>query len=222
MSDLKKRIESCEKCPRLRSYCTKIGKEKKKAHLNEKYWAKPVPGFGSNDPRFFILGLAPAAHGANRTGRTFTGDRSGEWLYRTLYQFNFASAPQSLSLNDRLTLSETYISTTVRCAPPGNKPSKEEHENCLPFLREELALFKKITVFLALGQIAYETLYNVLSINPLEKKPKFKHGLVLKINDTQTLLTSFHPSQQNTFTRKLTAPMFESVFALAHELLQKN
>ena len=172
-----------------------------------------------------MVGLAPAAHGANRTGRMFTGDRSGEWLYRTLHKFGFASKPESISRNDGLKLTDCYITAAARCAPPQNKLLPKELKNCRPFLLEELRLLKNIRVIIGLGKVACDVIYNAIremEMTSLKKRPTFSHGFEYIFNKHQTLITSFHPSQQNTFTGKLTQPMFDSVFQRAKEIINSK
>lgn len=219
---LNKKIISCRRCPRLVEWREKVAKEKVARFRDETYWGKPVTGFGDPDPRLLIVGLAPAAHGANRTGRMFTGDRSGEWLYGTLHKFQFANKPISSSSNDDLELNGCYITAVVRCAPPANKPTKDETENCQPYLIEELKMFKRVRVIVALGKIAFD--WTIDSLEKLGEKnsgarPKFAHGATYQITKKLALIASYHPSQQNTFTGKLTHPMFDSIFRTTKELL---
>ena len=222
---LGRRITSCQACPRLREYCESVAKIKRRAYIDETYWGKPIRGFGDPRARLHIVGLAPAAHGANRTGRIFTGDRSGDWLYRALHKAGFANQPTSVHARDGLQLKDAYISCVARCAPPGNKPLPEELERCTPFLAEELRLLRDTRVYIALGGIALNGLWPLLA--PGEPRPKFGHGVKVRLpgmgNRTapaRWLLCSYHPSQQNTFTGRLTEPMFDSVFAQAVRLLR--
>ena len=222
LESLHQSIISCNKCPRLRNHCEKIATEKRRAYLNQEYWGKPIPGWGDPQARLLIVGLAPAAHGANRTGRIFTGDRSGDWLYRALFKAEFANQPTSVSATDGLQLTNCYISCAVRCAPPDNKPTNEEQKKCVHYLEQELKLLHRVETIVALGQIAYSTLWPLLEKTPLlGSRPPFKHGLHIQLSERQSLLLSYHPSQQNTFTRRLTEPMFDSVFEKAKVLLQK-
>jgi len=200
----------------------KVAREKTARFSDETYWGKPVTGFGDPDARILIVGLAPAAHGANRTGRMFTGDRSGEWLYGSLYKFHICNKQNSMSANDDLKLNNCYITAVVRCAPPANKPTKEEIENCQPYLANELEIFKNIRVIITLGKIAFDwTIYSLekLQIKKFDRRPKFAHGAKYQISDNLDLIASFHPSQQNTFTGKLTHSMFDSIFKSAKSLL---
>lgn len=220
LAQLNQTIQNCELCPRLRTHCRKVAQEKRRSYKTETYWGKPVSGFGDPGARFLIVGLAPAAHGANRTGRIFTGDRSGDWLYRALHRQRFASQPSSTHIGDGLKLTDTYISCIARCAPPGNKPTPQEIKKCIPYLKTELEIFARKRVILALGGLAYDQVWQILSeTQTLPKKPKFGHGVVVDVSPTLTILTSYHPSQQNTFTGKLTEAMFDSVFQSARKLL---
>lgn len=214
---LQKRIIACERCPRLRKHCLKIAKEKKAAYKEQAYWGKPVPSFGDPRARLLILGLAPAAHGANRTGRMFTGDRSGEWLYRALHKAGFASQPSSTHASDGLELRDAWITASAHCAPPDNKPLPKELANCEEYLVEELAAMGQARIYLVLGGIALNALWPLLG--ETQKKPKFSHGGELRLASGRTLLMSYHPSQQNTFTGRLTEPMFDGIFARARGIL---
>ncbi len=190
---------------------------------DERYWGKPVPGFGDPNAEILIVGLAPAAHGANRTGRMFTGDRSGEWLYGTLHKFDLSNSAVSTSADDGLTLKDCYVTAVIRCAPPANKPTKNEILNCNQYLLDELTIFHNLRVIVALGRIAFDsTIDSVgkLGMKHFDRHPQFAHGTELKINDELTLIASYHPSQQNTFTKRLTKPMFESIFRRAKSLIE--
>ncbi|MFZ1080408.1 MAG: uracil-DNA glycosylase [Candidatus Kryptoniota bacterium] len=214
-------IISCRKCPRLVEWREKVAREKTARFLDETYWGKPVPGFGDPNARVLIVGLAPAAHGANRTGRMFTGDRSGEWLYGTLHKFKYSNKQLSISADDDLELRDCYITVAVRCAPPANKPLKDELENCRTYLLRELEIFQHLKVIVALGRIAFDWTIDSLEklgLKKFDKQPKFTHGAKIKITEHMTLIASYHPSQQNTFTGRLTRPMFESIFEIANEL----
>jgi uracil-DNA glycosylase family 4 len=189
------------------------------------YWGRPVPGFGDPQARLYVLGLAPAAHGGNRTGRVFTGDRSGDWLYEALHRHGFANQASSIHRGDGLALKDCYIGATVRCAPPGNKPAPEEFDHCRRFLREELRLLKKNRVVIALGKIAFDHYLKTCRMEGLNipsPTPKFGHGVAYRLPWGVILLGSYHPSQQNTFTGKLTRPMFHSVFAQARRELSRT
>jgi uracil-DNA glycosylase family 4 len=208
---LERKIVACTLCPRLRDHCREIAKVKRRAYLDHEYWGQPVPSFGDPAARVLILGLAPGAHGANRTGRMFTGDKSGEFLYRALFETGFASQPTSISRNDGLTLSGAYISASAHCAPPDNKPTREELRNCRPYLERELSLLKNLRVVVALGRIAFDTYLSLIN-----QHAKFGHNLVHPLSPI--LIASYHPSQQNTSTGKLTAGMLRDVFEQARSL----
>ncbi len=219
---LNRRIISCRKCPRLVAWREKVAKEKVARFADWTYWGMPVPGFGDADAHLLIVGLAPAAHGANRTGRMFTGDRSGEWLHNTLYKFRFSNRETSENADDGLKLNDCYLTAAVRCAPPANKPLRDEIKNCRPYLLEELKIFNDLKVIVALGKIAFDCTIDSLEelkMAEFRKRPKFAHGLQLAINDRLNLITSYHPSQQNTFTGKLTRKMFDEIFRKSRELV---
>ena len=205
---------SCERCLRLRQHCKKIAHEKRKSFANEEYWGKPVPSFGDAKARVLIVGLAPAAHGANRTGRMFTGDNSGLWLYRALNRAGFSNQPQSVNRADGVTLKDVMITTVVHCAPPENKPFPEEIQNCSEYLVKEIENLANLEGFIVLGQIALKGLWAVLpeEWKPVRAIPKFSHGMKIQLKNKIWIVGSYHPSQQNTFTKKLTEPMFDSIF----------
>lgn len=231
LKQLNHKIISCRKCPRLVEWREEIAQEKTARFGDQTYWGKPVPGFGDPNASILIVGLAPAAHGANRTGRMFTGDRSGEWLYGTLYKFQFSNKPISSSTNDDLELKDCYITAVVRCAPPANKPTKDEIENCQSYLLSELEIFKNLRVIVALGKIAFDWTIDSLSRRhgfakktwnkKFDKLPTFTHGAKYQIDERLTLIASYHPSQQNTFTGRLTHAMFDSVFQSARDLVKE-
>lgn len=218
-------VKRCTKCPRLIEHCQTIAEVKRKAYLNEKYWGKPVPDLGAPKVGLLIVGLAPGAHGANRTGRMFTGDRSGDWLFRSLHRAGFANQAQSDSRHDGLKLIDSAVTNICRCAPPDNKPGKDELENCQPFFEETLEICDPIVV-LALGSLAWKaTIPEIVGRGWLDqprKRPKFSHGKAVKLNNGRWLLASFHPSQQNTFTGRLTEPMFDAVFQTAKKLIKRQ
>ncbi len=219
-SDLNRQIIRCRRCPRLRDYCRRVAREKRRAYRDEKYWGRPVPNFGDPRARLLVVGLAPAAHGGNRTGRIFTGDRSGEWLFRALHKAGFSSLPRSESRDDDLRLIDCAITAVCHCAPPGNKPEPGEIENCRQWLQETIDLLP-VRVFVALGQIAWRAVIDEARRRGWSsgKRPPFSHAAVVPLGDGKVLIGSYHPSQQNTFTGKLTVPMFDRVFALARKHL---
>lgn len=217
-------IVSCTRCRRLREYCTEVARVKKAAHRNSVYWGKPVPGFGDPSARMLILGLAPAAHGANRTGRVFTGDGgggSGDFLMTALHRTGFASIPTSQSIDDGLRLKDAYIAAVVRCAPPANKPTPQEILACQPHLEAELEELPNIQVVVALGRIAFDAWWRVLARKELVVKPRpaFGHGRTYIPAGSAVVIASYHPSRQNTNTGKLTPRMMEAVFRKAKTLL---
>ena len=253
MTTMSSEIIHCQRCPRLRHYCQDIAAHKRKAYLDQTYWGRPIPGFGELTAEVVIVGLAPGAHGANRTGRIFTGDRSGEWLYRSLHASGFANQPTSTGPDDGLALQNSYITCVVKCAPPDNKPERDELINCDDYFQREFAMLSRAHVWIALGQIAFNQLWPLLVGDRSIKKPKFAHGTEVRILNQAlgdqtsnvktsggrefddatfsvthsprpefTLLLSYHPSQQNTFTGRLTRPMFDSIFTRARELTGGN
>jgi uracil-DNA glycosylase len=215
-------IVGCRACPRLVEWREQVATEKRAAFRDETYWGRPVPGFGDPRARVLVAGLAPAAHGANRTGRVFTGDRSGDFLYASLFRTGFANQPTSVSAADGLELRELTITAAVRCAPPANKPTPTERDTCLPYLVRELELLDRVQVIVVLGAFAYEAIGRVLALSgsPLPSpRPKFTHGLEVT-TARAVVLGCFHPSQQNTFTGKLTEAMIDGVFLRARELAE--
>jgi len=210
-------LVSCRKCPRLVSWREEVAQVKRKSYQDQEYWGAPVPGFGPIDAKIVIVGLAPGAHGANRTGRVFTGDSSGDWLYSALYKSGLANQANSSSLSDGLTLNSVRILTAVRCVPPGNKPTVEERDNCAPWFSEELKLLTSARVFIALGAFAWDSLWRTFRENgaplPAQKVP-FAHGANVEFSGL-LLLGSYHPSQQNTFTGKLVPGAMEEIFTRA-------
>jgi uracil-DNA glycosylase len=216
-------VIQCRKCPRLVRWREQAAQKPPLRYRGQSYWAKPLPGFGDPNARVLIVGLAPAANGGNRTGRIFTGDRSGDWLYGTLHAFGFCNQETSIQRDDGLQLNDCYISAAVRCAPPGNKPLPLEFDRCRPYLVRELQLLKNIRAVVALGKIAFDSFLKAYAENGgtvPKPRPQFGHGSVAKLVGGLTLLGSYHPSQQNTFTGKLTREMFSSVFANARELIR--
>jgi uracil-DNA glycosylase family 4 len=215
-------IIRCRRCPRLVAWREEAASTKVARFRDERYWGKPVPAMGDPAARLLIVGLAPAAHGANRTGRLFTGDRSGEWLFRALHAAGFASQPESVSREDGLTLVDCYVTAAARCAPPGNKLLPAELAACRPFLLDELQALTKLRVVVVLGKVACDATvdaFRLLERTDLVRRPVFGHGVAVRLNERQTLIASFHPSQQNTFTGKLTRPMFDAVFRKANRIL---
>ncbi len=251
LARLERRVIACMRCPRLIRHCRKVAREKRRMYRDWDYWGKPVPGFGDPEAELLILGLAPAAHGANRTGRMFTGDRSGEFLYRALYEAGFANQPTSLHRQDGLELSGCYITAVVRCAPPGNKPLPRELSNCLPYLERELALLRRVRAILALGRIAFDNFLRMVYSGrgtfraPASRTPswlgtgarpapsgrapqpwpprwtfKFAHGASFTLpGGWPRLFASYHPSQQNTQTGKLTPEMLQRVLTDIRQFL---
>jgi uracil-DNA glycosylase len=216
-------VVTCERCRRLRTYCQRIGRNKRAAYLHETYWAKPVPGFGDPDARIVLVGLAPAAHGANRTGRMFTGDGTGgssDFLARALHATGLASQPFSVSRDDGQTLIDTWMTAAVRCAPPDNKPTPREMANCYPYLKAELAALPRARVVVALGRIAFDACWRWLSEgrSTAMKRPAFGHGVVVHREDGMALVGSYHPSRQNTHTGRLTPAMLQDVCRTAMTL----
>jgi uracil-DNA glycosylase family 4 len=221
LAELQSRIITCERCPRLVAWRETVAREKVRRFADQEYWGKPVPSFGDPTSRLLVLGLAPAAQGGNRTGRIFTGDRSGDWLFRALYKAGFANQPTSVHRNDGLRLKDCYVTAAVRCAPPANKPLPDETANCRPYLLEEIALLRDLRVVVALGRFAFDAAITSIGL-PEESstRPKFKHSAEAQLANGIRLIASFHPSQQNTFTGKLTEPMFDRIFELARNVIK--
>jgi uracil-DNA glycosylase family 4 len=222
LGELDEEIVGCRACPRLVAWREQVAREKRASFRDEEYWGRPVPGFGDPNARILLLGLAPAAHGANRTGRMFTGDRSGDWLFAALHRVGLANQPTSVRRDDGLALHDAYIAAAVRCAPPDNKPSTDERDRCLPFFSRELAILDRVRVIVVLGGFAYQALWGVLGADGVSlprPRPKFAHGLEVP-TERATILGCYHPSQQNTFTGRLTEPMLDAVLTRAVALAE--
>ena len=220
LATLDREVIACRKCPRLVAWREEVARTKRAAYADETYWGRPLPGFGDPNAGILVLGLAPAAHGGNRTGRIFTGDRSGDWLFAALYRAGLANQPQSISRDDGLTLHDTYVTASVRCAPPANRPLPSERDNCLPYLERELTLLAQVRVIVCLGGFAWDVALRALAALKAEiprPRPRFAHGVSVEV-DRWTLLGCYHPSQQNTFTGRLTEPMLDAVFERAKTL----
>jgi uracil-DNA glycosylase family 4 len=216
---LGKRVISCRRCPRLVDYISRVSRDKVRRYRDWCYWGKPLPGFGDPEARLLIIGLAPAAHGGNRTGRMFTGDSSGDWLIKALYETGFSNQPKSHSRDDGLRLMFAYITAAIRCAPPHNKPLAEEIRNCSEYLLKEVRLLDKVEIVLTLGRVAFDTYRRYVYPRNTKLKPRFQHGGFHKLKGTPTLVTSYHPSRQNTQTGKLSWEMWISVFEKIKQML---
>jgi uracil-DNA glycosylase family 4 len=219
---ISRKVVQCTRCPRLRQYCLQVAREKVARFRDQEYWGLPVPGWGDPEARMLIVGLAPAAHGGNRTGRIFTGDSSGDWLFDALHRFGFANQPLSVSRDDGLELRDCYIAAAVRCAPPDNRPLPVEFDNCRPWLVAELALLRRLRVVVTLGSLAHDTWLRATGwrdrLSPA-LRPRFGHAVRTGMPDGTVLISSYHPSRQNTNTGKLTREMWHSVFRMAREEL---
>jgi uracil-DNA glycosylase len=217
---LENEVVACRRCPRLVAWREEVARVKRASFAREEYWGRPLPGFGDPGARVLVLGLAPAAHGGNRTGRVFTGDRSGDWLFAALWRAGFANQPTSVHPGDGLELSDCWVVAAVRCAPPANRPTPAERDNCLPYLVRELELLTRARVILCLGGFAWDAALRTLAVGGVSvprPRPKFGHGSEAEVGD-YVLLGCFHPSQQNTFTGRLTEPMMDDVLARAGQL----
>lgn len=217
LEKLKQRIIRCKKCPRLVSFRETVAKNKVRRFKDETYWGRPLPGFGDSNAQILIVGLAPAAHGGNRTGRMFTGDSSADWLAKVLHENGFATKPESRRIGDGFKLMNTYITATVRCAPPQNKPTRQEFENCSVYLKTEISILKNLQVIVCLGKTAFELVCNILQI----KNPKFFHGKVI-VHQNFVIIASYHPSRQNTQTGRLKWDQWNSIFVKARSCLNKK
>ena len=211
-------VVACRRCPRLVEWRERTAEEKRAAFREWSYWGKPIPGFGDPHAELMIVGLAPAAHGGNRTGRIFTGDRSGDWLFRALHRAGYANQPTSEHRDDGLRLAGAWITAAVKCAPPDNKPTPAERDSCQPYLEREYALLPDVRVVTPLGSFAYASVARITGLRP---RPKFAHGAEARLPDGRMVVCSYHPSQQNTFTGKLTESMLDDVFARARELARR-
>ena len=216
LAELEQRVVNCRLCPRLVEWREQVAREKRASFRDEDYWGRPIPGWGDPQARVFVLGLAPAAHGGNRTGRIFTGDRSGDWLFASLHRTGYANRPESVRAGDGLAVTDMWIAAAVRCAPPANKPLPSERDNCLPYAGEELDLLPNVKLIVALGSFAWDAALRLHG--GLRPRPKFGHLAEADLPGGRTLLGCFHPSQQNTFTGKLTEPMLDAVFERARLL----
>jgi uracil-DNA glycosylase family 4 len=208
-------VVDCFACPRLVAWREQVARDKRASFAGEEYWGRPVPGFGDPAAELLLVGLAPAAHGGNRTGRVFTGDRSGDWVFRALHRAGYANQPLSVHRDDGLVLTGAYVAAAVRCAPPANKPTPEERDRCLPYLAREWALLTEVRVVVVLGLFAYQVVAGLAGLRP---RPRFGHGVEATLPNGRTLICSYHPSQQNTFTGVLTEDMFDAIFTRAREL----
>jgi uracil-DNA glycosylase family 4 len=218
LGEVQRRVVDCRRCPRLVAWRERVAREKRASFASEEYWGRPVPGFGDPDARVYVLGLAPAAHGGNRTGRVFTGDRSGDWLFASMHRTGFANQAESVAVGDGLRLDGLFVAAAVRCAPPANRPLPSERDACLPYAAEELEVMDSVRVILCLGGFAWEAACRLHSVRP---RPRFGHGAEHRLEDGRTLLGCFHPSQQNTFTGRLTEPMIDEVFERARQIAER-
>ncbi len=223
LTSLTRAITTCRACPRLVAHRERVARDRKRAYREWKYWGRPVPGFGDPAARLLVVGLAPGAHGANRTGRVFTGDSSGDWLYEALHRFGFASQPESTARDDGLQLLDCYVTAAGRCAPPGNRPTQHELDTCQPFLEAELRLLARVRVVLTLGHVAHRQWLKAAGwwerLVPRDR-PAFGHGAVSRLDNSTALISSYHPSRQNTNTGRLTREMWHSVFEQARQLVR--
>jgi uracil-DNA glycosylase family 4 len=215
LEELEREVVDCRRCPRLVEWRERVARERRAAYAGEEYWGRPLPGFGDPGAAVYVLGLAPAAHGGNRTGRIFTGDRSGDFLFAALHRTGFANQPESVHRDDGLRLTGAFIAAAVRCAPPANRPTSGERDNCLPYAAEELRLLGSVRVVVCLGGFAWDAAARLTGLRP---RPRFGHGVEASTGDGRTLLGCYHPSQQNTFTGRLTPAMLEEVFERARAL----
>jgi uracil-DNA glycosylase family 4 len=225
LTNLQRQILGCTRCPRLVEYRALVARQKRRQFRQWDYWGRPLPSFGHSQARLLIIGLAPAAHGGNRTGRMFTGDQSGDWVYSTLHRYGFANQPTSLHRDDGLRLDDAYITAAAHCVPPDNKPSSVELAACRPYLQRELQLLRRVRVVVPLGKIAFDAYLAArreLPLPRLERRPQFGHGVATRLPEGTLLLASYHPSRQNTQTGRLTRAMFEAIFARARQELDTD
>jgi uracil-DNA glycosylase len=215
--ELEREVVGCRTCERLVAWREQVAAEKRAAYRDEDYWGRPIPGFGDPDARIVVLGLAPAAHGANRTGRVFTGDRSGDWLFRAMHRAGLANQPTSVAADDGLELTDAWVTAAVKCAPPGNRPLPAERDACAGYLARELAALTSVRVVVCLGGFGYDAACRHFRVRP---RPRFGHGVEVDLGSGPVLVCSYHPSQQNTFTGRLTEPMLDTVFGRAVELAE--
>lgn len=215
LQQLHDEVADCRRCERLVAWRELVAAHPKPAFSGQRYWGRPIPGFGDPSARLVVVGLAPAAHGGNRTGRIFTGDRSGDWLWAALWRAGLANQPTSVSSDDGLEANGVWVTAAVKCAPPANRPLPAERDNCSPYLRREIDLLGAARAYLALGNFAYEACCKLLAVRP---RPRFAHGLEVPIEGGRWLVCSYHPSQQNTFTRRLTEPMLDAAISRALQL----
>jgi uracil-DNA glycosylase family 4 len=225
LDDVERVVVDCDLCPRLRAHCERVARERKREFRDHSYWGRPVPGFGDPRARLLVVGLAPAAHGANRTGRMFTGDSSGSWLYEALHRFGFANQPDSSRRDDGLRLRDCYVTAAARCAPPDNRPARDELERCRPYLEAELRLLGRVEVVVVLGRIAHDAWLRASGTwarGGPRARPQFAHGAEARLPQGLTLLCSYHPSRQNTNTGRLTRPMWHRVFRRVRDILGRG
>jgi uracil-DNA glycosylase family 4 len=224
LAELEAQVVACRRCPRLVAWREQVARERRASFAHEEYWGRPVPGFGDPAARVLVYGLAPAAHGGNRTGRVFTGDRSGDWLFAAMHRAGFANQPASTGVHDGLELHDAWIAAAVRCAPPANRPTPQERDTCLPWSVRELELLPRIRLVVCLGGFAWDAALRLRAAAGLQNprpRPRFGHDVLFDAGDALPLLGCFHPSQQNTFTGRLTEGMMEAVFARARELVAR-
>lgn len=225
LARLQAEVVHCTRCPRLTRHREQVAAQKVRRYRDWEYWGRPIPGFGDTEGGLLVVGLAPAAHGGNRTGRIFTGDRSGDWLYQALHTFGFANQPLSIARGDGLKLTDCYVTAALRCPPPQNRPTRRELENCRPYLVREVGLLPRLQVVVTLGRIAFDAFLKVCEETGIvlpRPRPRFAHGARVRLGPGLTMLASYHPSQQNTLTRRLTRPMFHAIFGQARRLLSKK